>query len=74
MCEMKQEDKREFFRALGAVGNIGFTLAAAVVVGLLLGRMLDNVFSTGPWLTVVGIILGMIAGLWSMYKQATLKR
>lgn len=71
---MDKEDKREIFRALGAVGNVGFALASSVVVGLLLGRWADKNLNTFPWGTTIGIVLGMAAGLWSIYNQIINKR
>lgn len=66
---MKPEEKREILRALGAVGNIGFTLASSVIVGLFLGRWIDGYLHTSPWVSVIGIIVGAISGFWSIYKQ-----
>lgn len=67
-------DKRELFAALGMVGTIGFQMAAAAAIGLFGGRLLDKWFGTGPWLTVVGIVLGMVAGLWGIYKRVVSER
>lgn len=55
--------------ALSAATNIGFTMVSTVAVGLFGGRWLDNYFSFSPWCTVIGIVLGMLAGLWSVYKK-----
>ena len=41
--------------------QLAFVLPAAVVVGLLLGKLLDYWFHT-HWLFLVGIIIGAIAG------------
>ena len=68
---VKQEDKRDLWRALGAFSNIGFTLASSVLVGLFLGRWIDNHFQTSPWASLTGIVIGLVAGFWSIYKQVT---
>ena len=49
--------------------NIGIMLVAPAVVGLVLGRLLDGVFHTYPSLTVAMLFLGILSGLWSMYKS-----
>ncbi len=49
--------------------NIGIMLVAPAVVGLVIGKVLDNIFHTGGLLTVVMLILGILSGLWSMYKS-----
>jgi len=46
---------------LARYSQIAFILPAAVVVGLLLGKLLDYWFHT-HWLFLAGIILGAIAG------------
>lgn len=55
--------------ALGTASNIGLTMVATVAVGLFLGRWVDHYLETSPWFTVSGIVLGMLAGLWSTYKK-----
>jgi ATP synthase protein I len=66
---MDQKDKREILGAIGAVGNIGFTLAASVIVGLFLGNWIDKHMNTSPWAATIGIILGIATGFWSIYNQ-----
>ncbi|MEM5794671.1 MAG: AtpZ/AtpI family protein [Bacillota bacterium] len=68
---MKQEDKRAILKALSAFGNIGFTLASSVLVGLFLGRWIDGYLHTSPWALIIGIFLGVVAGFWSIYKQVS---
>lgn len=55
--------------ALSMAGTIGLNMAATVAVGLFLGRLVDNYFGVTPWFTVLGIVVGMLAGLWSTYKK-----
>lgn len=66
---MEDKDKRELFAAFGLAGTIGFQLAAAIVVGLFAGRLIDDYLETTPAATVLGIILGIFAGAWAMYKK-----
>ena len=55
--------------ALGLVGGIGFHLVATVAVGLLLGKGLDHWLGCSPWGAAAGIVTGMMAGLWGIYKR-----
>lgn len=48
--------------------TLGLTIFSPSVVGLLLGLMLDKVFKTFPLLTFIFLVLGIISGIWSMYK------
>lgn len=67
---MRREDKNQVFSTLGIVGSLGFTMAASVAAGLFLGRAADHWLNTSPWFSIVGIVLGMVSGLWAMYKKA----
>lgn len=66
---MRGDDKRQIFSALGMAASFGFNMAASVAVGLVLGRYLDDKLDWYPWATIVGIVFGMITGLWSIYKR-----
>ena len=57
-------------KAFARVGALGIELAISIVIGLLAGRWLDGKLSTAPWLTLVGLILGAIAGFRSLYITA----
>ncbi len=41
--------------------ELAFIIPAAVVVGLLLGKLGDHLFHT-HWLTLTGIVIGAVAG------------
>ena len=69
MKTVRKENGRQLFEALGMVTSLGLSMAATVAVGLLAGRWLDSVLGSSPCATIAGIILGMIAGLWSVYKR-----
>lgn len=66
---VKQDDRRQLLAALGMVGNVGIGMVAAAAVGLVGGRFIDNWLGSSPWATVIGTLLGLIAGLWSAYKK-----
>lgn len=70
---MKKEDKRQLLSAFGMVGNVGITMVASAVVGLFGGRFLDEKLGIAPWATVIGILLGLVSGMWSSYKQVMRK-
>lgn len=50
--------------------EIAFIIPAAVVVGLLLGKLLDYWLNT-HWLFLVGIIFGAIVGFVQMIRMVT---
>ncbi len=52
--------------------QIAFILPAAVVIGLLLGKLADHFLHT-KWLFLVGIILGSIAGFIDLIRMVSKK-
>lgn len=67
----KNEDRkhnRELLRGLYMVSQIGFTVAACLLVGVLLGRFLDSVFGSAPLLLIVFSLFGAGAGFKSIYE------
>jgi F0F1-type ATP synthase assembly protein I len=49
--------------------GVGVSLAAAVVVPLVLGVVLDGALRTGPILTLVGLSLGIVAAIATGYVR-----
>ena len=56
--------------SLGKALKISTELVAAVVVGTLLGFILDSWFDTRPWLTIVFFFIGVTAGILNVIKSA----
>jgi len=42
--------------------SLGLQVALSIFIGLGLGYYLDGKFDTSPWLTLIGIVLGIAAG------------
>jgi ATP synthase protein I len=61
-----KEPNRNRYRAIGALAGIGFGLAIPTALGAFLGYWLDNRWHTLPWLTMVGLFLGLAAGFMEM--------
>jgi ATP synthase protein I len=61
-------EAKKQLRHVGRLSTIGIEIALSVVVGALSGRWLDGKFDTTPYLTVTGIILGVVAGFRSLYR------
>ncbi len=55
-------------RAVGVAVALSAQLVFAIVMGFLLGRWLDNVLHTGPWLTIVGVLVGIGAGFLGLFR------
>ena len=55
---------------LGSAFKLGTELVAAVVVGTIIGFILDNWFGTKPWLIIIFFFLGAAAGMLNVIKAA----
>ncbi|KAA0258437.1 AtpZ/AtpI family protein [Deferribacter autotrophicus] len=49
-------------RSLLNASSIGISVVAAILIGTAMGVYLDKVFNTKPYLTMVFMVLGIIAG------------
>ena len=56
-------NKVNAWRQLGLLSAIPFILALAPIVGYLLGQYLDTRFHSKPWVSIVLLILGFVAGV-----------
>ncbi|MCG6947260.1 MAG: AtpZ/AtpI family protein [Deltaproteobacteria bacterium] len=63
-----KEDTRKALKLVGLASTLGLTIVIATFIGLALGLWLDRVFDTSPWLTVIFLILGIIAGFNNFYR------
>jgi F0F1-type ATP synthase assembly protein I len=57
-------------KAFARVSALGIELVVSTVIGLLGGRWLDAKLSTDPYLMLLGLILGVVAGFRSLYLTA----
>jgi ATP synthase protein I len=49
---------------------VGIELALSTVIGLLGGRWIDGKLGTSPWLMLLGLVLGVVAGFRSLIRAA----
>ncbi len=64
-------DRREEAKALALVGELGLTIVVSTVLLGGGGHLLDRRLGTGPWLGVVGILLGLTAGFWRCWQRVS---
>ena len=53
---------------LGSLSGLGFTIAIPIVLGTILGHYLDGQFHTGALFTLLGLLLGLVAGIYGAYR------
>jgi ATP synthase protein I len=56
------------WRALGDLAHVGMTLVIATVLGLVSGYLIDRWLGSDPWLTLVGLGLGIAAGFVNFFR------
>jgi ATP synthase protein I len=67
--QLKGEDPPN--NALGMAFRTGIELVSALAVGTGVGWGLDYWLGTAPWLMLVFILLGGVAGIFNVYKMAS---
>jgi ATP synthase protein I len=50
--------------------TVGLNLVLSTFIGLAIGYWLDKVFGTSPWLTIIFLVLGIIAGFRELFRMA----
>ena len=59
------------YAGLGQAIRIGADILASLIAGGGIGWLLDTyLFASGPWGVIVGLILGMVAGIRNAYRAA----
>ena len=71
--EQKKNDSgfSSYLRAIRSAGPLfgsGIQLAASVVLMFFIGRWLDSLCNSAPWLMIVGLFFGFSAGLYSFIR------
>ena len=57
--------------ALGKVitySSIGVQIGLTVAIGIIAGVYLDRWLKTGPWLTILGLLVGVISGFTRLFQ------
>ena len=55
---------------IGIAFKMSTEMVAAVVVGTIIGFILDNWFGTKPWLILIFFFVGVVAGILNVVKTA----
>ena len=66
--KLNDDHNRGLFR--GSAFRLGTELVAAVVVGTIIGFILDNWFDTKPWFIIIFFFIGVIAGMLNVIRVA----
>ena len=68
--KLKVEKENPQTSNIGQAFKLSTELVAAVLVGTIIGFILDNWFGTKPWLILIFFFVGVIAGIMNVIKSA----
>ena len=68
--KLKVEKENSQTSNIGQAFKLSTELVAAVLVGTIIGFILDNWFDTKPWLIITFFFVGVVAGILNVIKSA----
>jgi F0F1-type ATP synthase assembly protein I len=66
--EPPRPPKRGKYQRLAEISSLGLVLPSSIVVGMLMGYLLDKLFGTGHWLFGVFTLLGIVSGFLTLFR------
>lgn len=64
----QREGEPSVGRQMGQIGVLGWIIVTPMLVGLFIGRWLDQQFGTGIFWSAPLLILGTVLGCWSAWR------
>jgi len=52
---------------LSILTSLGITMATSILIGLWIGKVLDNLMGTSPWMLLIFMMFGILAAIKSMF-------
>lgn len=65
---MAPDEDPSSWRALAELSTVGITLVLSTVIGLAAGYYADRWLGTSPWLLLLGLLLGIVAGFVGLFR------
>ncbi len=65
---MSKKPPLTIWEALGTLAGLGFTIAVPIAVFTIGGHYLDGVTHTNPLFILLGLLLGLISGIYGAYR------
>ena len=70
ILKKNKDSKQSSSSNIGVAFKLSTEMVAAVVVGTIIGFILDNWFGTKPWLILIFFFVGVIAGILNVVRSA----
>ena len=64
-----EKETRGMIGQLAKLSIMGIEMVVSTFIGLGMGIYLDKKFETAPWLTIVFLIIGIIAGFRNIFRE-----
>lgn len=61
------EQRRQLIKSMGFLSGLGISMVAATLIGLAAGYYLDRWLGTNPWMTLIFLVMGIVAGFRNVY-------
>jgi ATP synthase protein I len=68
MKRMNKNKPPSVWDSMALMGQLGFTIAIPLAIGALGGNFLDGVVHTGHLFLILGLLLGLISGIYGAYR------
>ena len=68
--KLKVEKENPQTSNIGQASKLSIELVPAVLVGTIIGFILDNWFDTKPWLIIIFFFVGVVAGILNVIRSA----
>jgi F0F1-type ATP synthase assembly protein I len=65
---MAPPNNRKVLSSMGLVSGLGLTAGGSILLGVFGGLFLDRILHTMPLFLVIGILLGLAAATFSVYR------
>lgn len=63
-----KNDTKKLLEQLTWASTVGLQVVIAIFIGLAIGVWLDARFGTSPWLTLIFMMFGVVAGFLNFYR------
>jgi len=70
ILKKNKDSKQSSSSNIGVAFKLSTEMVAAVVVGTIIGFILDNWFGTKPWLILIFFFVGVVAGILNVFRSA----
>ncbi len=68
--ETTDPDAKKMWFAASRFSYLGIFFGVAICIGYFAGRWFDDRFHTAPWLSFVGLFVGIVSGFRELYRIA----